>query len=298
VRDESNVLLQQIINGLTLGAVYTLVALSYSLVMGILGVLNLAIAELFMLGGYLGFAAIMAQLPLALALVGGMAGAALTAGVVEKVAYAPLRNTPVVTPMLSTLGFSIILQNLATNVWGSDPLQLSDEVLPARFVLGSVSISAMQLVIIVATVILVALLAVVVHRTAAGRALRAVAENRDVARLLGVSAGRVTLLAFMLSGALAGAAGVLIGLHYGAVTPYVGVDIGLKAIAVMVVGGTTRIWGALVAGPLIGIVEVMTVAYGGSQLRDFVVYGFMILVLLLRPRGILGGAGVDRGQRV
>jgi branched-chain amino acid transport system permease protein len=138
----------------------------------------------------------------------------------------------------------------------------------------------------------------VVQWTSAGRALRAVAENRDVARLLGVSAGRVTMLAFVLSGALSGAAGVLIGVHYGAITPYVGVDIGLKAIAVMVIGGTSQIWGALLAGPLIGIVEVMTVAYGGSQLRDFVVYGLMILILLVRPRGLLGGAGMDRGQRV
>jgi branched-chain amino acid transport system permease protein len=291
-------LLQQIINGLTLGAVYTLIALSYSLVMGILGVLNLAIADLFMLGGYIGFSVIMAQLPLALALAAGMVGAAGTAALVERIAYAPLRNTPVVTPMLSTLGFSIILQNIATNVWGSDPLQLSDEVLPARFVLGPVSISAMQLTIMGATIVLVALLAFVVQWTSAGRALRAVAENRDVARLLGISAGRVTMLAFVLSGALSGAAGVLIGVHYGAITPYVGVDIGLKAIAVMVIGGTSQIWGALLAGPLIGIVEVMTVAYGGSQLRDFVVYGLMILILLVRPRGLLGGAGIDRGQRV
>jgi branched-chain amino acid transport system permease protein len=291
-------LLQQIINGLTLGAVYTLIALSYSLVMGILGVLNLAIADLFMLGGYIGFSVIMAQLPLALALAAGMVGAAGTAALVERIAYAPLRNTPVVTPMLSTLGFSIILQNIATNVWGSDPLQLSDEVLPARFVLGPVSISAMQLTIMGATIVLVALLAFVVQWTSAGRALRAVAENRDVARLLGISAGRVTMLAFVLSGALSGAAGVLIGVHYGAITPYVGVDIGLKAIAVMVIGGTSQIWGALLAGPLIGIVEVMTVAYGGSQLRDFVVYGLMILILLVRPRGLLGGAGMDRGQRV
>jgi branched-chain amino acid transport system permease protein len=149
-----------------------------------------------------------------------------------------------------------------------------------------------------ATIVLVALLAFVVQWTSAGRALRAVAENRDVARLLGVSAGRVTMLAFVLSGALSGAAGVLIGVHYGAITPYVGVDIGLKAIAVMVIGGTSQIWGALLAGPLIGIVEVMTVAYGGSQLRDFVVYGLMILILLVRPRGLLGGAGMDRGQRV
>jgi branched-chain amino acid transport system permease protein len=291
-------LLQQLVNGLTLGAVYTLIALSFSLVMGILGVLNLAIAELFMLGGFFGFAIITAQLPLPLAILVGMVGAALVAVIVEKIAYQPLRDAPLVTPMLSTLGFSIILQNVATNIWGSDPLQLTDEVLATRFTFGNVSVSGMQLTVLGATVVLVALLAFVVQRTSIGRALRAVAENRDVARLLGVSADRVTLLAFMLSGALAGAAGVLIGLHYAAITPYIGVEIGLKAIAVMVIGGATRIWGALVAGPLIGIAEVMTVAYGGSQVRDFVVYGFMIVILLLRPQGILGGSQTDQGQRV
>lgn len=291
-------LLQQLVNGLILGAVYTLIALSFSLVMGILGVLNLAIAELFMLGGYFGFAAIMAKLPLPVALFAGMAGAGLVAVVIEKIGYQPFRNAPVVTPMLSTLGFSIILQNVATNVWGSDPLQLQDEVLSGRFTLGPVSVSAMQLTVLGTTVILVALLAFVVQRTSIGRALRAVAENRDVARLLGVSAGRVTLLAFMLSGALAGAAGVLIGLHYAAITPYIGVEIGLKAIAVMVVGGTTRIWGTLIAGPLIGVAEVLTTAYGGSQIRDFVVYGFMIVILLVRPQGILGSTRIDQGQRV
>ncbi len=291
-------LLQQLVNGLTLGAVYTLIALSFSLVMGILGVLNLAIAELFMLGGYFGFAAILAKLPLPVALLAGMGGAALVAAVIEKVGYQPFRNAPVVTPMLSTLGFSIILQNVATNVWGSDPLQLPDELLTTRFTLGPVSASAMQLTVIGATVVLVALLAFIVQRTAIGRALRAVAENRDVARLLGVSAGRLTLLAFMLSGALAGAAGVLIGLHYAAITPYIGVEIGLKAIAVMVVGGTKRIWGALIAGPLIGVAEVMTTAYGGSQIRDFVVYGLMIVILLLRPQGLLGDRHTEQGPRV
>jgi branched-chain amino acid transport system permease protein len=292
------VLLQQIVNGLTLGAVYTLIALSFSLVMGILGILNLAIAELFMFGGYLGFAAVMWHLPLPAAIVAGMAGAALLAMVIEKVGYQPLRDAPVVTPMLSTLGFSIILQNVATNIWGSDPLQLSDELFGTRFVIGPVSIGAMQVLVLGATVALVTTLAYIVQRTSIGRALRAVAENRDVARLLGVPANRLTLLAFALSGALAGAAGVLISLHYAAITPYIGVEVGLKAIAVMVIGGTTRIWGALVAGPLIGVLEVMTVAYGGSQIRDFVVYGFMIAVLLLRPQGILGGMRAEQGQRV
>ena len=290
--------LQQLVNGLTLGAVYTLVALSFSLVMGILGVLNLAIAELFMLGAYLGFAAIMAQLPLPLAIISGIAGASAVAAVIEKIGYQPLRNAPVVTPMLSTLGFSIILQNIATNIWGSDPLQLPDGLLDTRISFASASVSVMQILVLGSTGLLVAALAFFVQRTPMGRALRAVAENRDVARLLGVSASRITLLAFMLSGGLAGAAGALIGLHYAAVTPYIGVEVGLKGIAVMVIGGTTRIWGALFAGPLIGIAEVMTIAYGGSQMRDFVVYGLMILILLLRPQGILGGSRAEQGQRV
>jgi branched-chain amino acid transport system permease protein len=288
--------LQQLVNGVTLGAVYTLLALSFSIVMGILGILNLAIAELFMIGGYLGFAVISAHLSLPLAVAAGMAGAALISVVIEKVGYEPLRDAPVVTPMLSTLGFSIILQNVATNFWGSDPLQLPDDVLGGRITLGPVSIGDLQLVVLGATVALVAIIAYIVQRTQIGRALRAVAENRDVARLLGVPGSRIMLVAFMMSGALAGAAGVLITLHYAVITPYVGVEIGLKAIAVMVIGGSSRIWGALIAGPLIGIAEVLTVAYGGSQIRDFVVYGLMILILLFRPQGLLGGT--EQGQRV
>jgi branched-chain amino acid transport system permease protein len=290
-------LLQQLVNGLTLGAVYTLITLSFSLVMGILSILNLAIGELFMLGAYLGFTVIASALPLPLALVAGMAGSALMSTVIEKIAYEPLRDAPLITPMLSTLGFSIILQNVVTNVWGSDPVQLPTTLFDRRVPLGSVTIGVVQIIVIGAAIVLVAAVAVLVQKTPAGRALRAVAENREVARLLGVSTQRMTLFAFALSGALAGAAGVLISLHYAAITPYIGVDTGLKAIAVMVIGGVTEIWGALLAGPLIGIAEVLTVAYGGSQARDLIVYGLMILVLLLRPQGLLGGR-VDIGQRV
>jgi branched-chain amino acid transport system permease protein len=290
-------LLQQLVNGLTLGAVYTLVALAFSLVMGILGILNLAVGELFMLGGYIGFAVIAGQLPLPIAILAGMLGAAVVSIVIQQTAYEPLRDASPVTPMLSTLGFSIILQNVVVNLWGSDPLQLPAELFDVRFSVGPVSIGLMQIVILVVTVLLVLAVAYVVQKTPAGRALRAVAENRDIARLLGVSVGRTTLLAFAVSGALAGAAGVLIGLHYAAITPYVGVDTGLKAIAVMVVGGVTRVWGVLLAGPLIGLAEVLTIAYGGAQMRDLIVYGLMILVLLLRPQG-LAGSRRDFGQRV
>jgi branched-chain amino acid transport system permease protein len=290
--------LQQLVNGITLGAVYTLLALSFSLVMGILGILNLAIAELFMFGGLTGFTLLEAGYPIPVAIAAGMVVAALFAIIIEKVAYQPLRDAPLVTPMLSTLGFSIILQNIAVNYWGSDPVQLPGNLLETRLAIGGIQIGAAQLLVLAVTVVMVCLLALLVQRTQMGRALRAVAESRDIARSLGVPADRLTLIAFVLSGLLAGAAGVLIGMHYSAITPYVGLDTGLKAIAVMVVGGVTNIWGALLAGPLIGIAEVMTVAYGGSQLRDFIVYGIMILILVIRPQGLLGESRAEWSQRV
>lgn len=152
-------LLQQLVNGLTLGAVYTLVALSFSLVMGLLAILNIAIGELFMLGGYLGFAVIAAHFPLAAALLIGMAGAALVALVIDKIGYEPLRHAPPITPLLSTIGFSIILQNVVTNVWGSDPLQLPSELFDRRVSLGPVQIGVMQMVVVAVTVVLVAAVA-------------------------------------------------------------------------------------------------------------------------------------------
>jgi branched-chain amino acid transport system permease protein len=291
-------LLQQILNGLTLGAVYTLIALSFSLVMGILGVLNLAIAELFMLGGYCGLTLVLAGHSLWLAIPAAMLAAGVLAALVERVAYRPLRDAPVIMPLLSTLGFSIIFQNVAVNLWGSDPLQLPDTLADARLSIGSASLGALQIAVIVVTVVLVAALAALVQSTRLGRGLRAVAENREVACILGAPATRLTVAAFILSGALAGAAGVLIALHYSAITPYIGVEVGLKAIAVMVVGGTARLWGVLLAGPLIGVAEVMSVVYGGSAVRDMVVYGLMILVLLLRPQGISGGSRLPEGERV
>lgn len=290
-------IIQQLVNGLTLGAAYTLVALAFSLVMGVLGILNLAVAELFMIGAYVGLTMLVAGYSIPVALLAAMVTAAALSFAIEKIAYEPLRNSPLVTPMLSTVGVSIILQNVATNIWGSDPFQLPDAYLGNRIDFGPFAIGEMQVLVIGAAIVLVAILGFVVERTKVGRALRAVAENRDVARLLGVSATRLTLVAFLISGALAGAAGLLIALHYAAVTPYIGVETGLKAIAVMVVGGVSRIWGALLAGPLIGMAEVLTVAYGGAALRDFIVYGFMIVILLVRPAGLLSQRGAEEGQR-
>ena len=290
-------LAQQILNGLTLGAVYTLIALGFSLVMGLLRVLNIAIAELFMIGGYVGLTLAAAGYPAPVALAAAAGASALLGVVVEKVGVQPLRNAPPVTPLLSTLGFSIIFQSAVGNIWGSDPLQMPPGFMDARISLGPMSVGVVQLVVIGTAGLFVAGVALTVRRTWLGRGLRAVAENRPVARLLGVPAERLTTAAFALSGALAGVAGFLIGLHYAAITPLIGVETGLKAVAVMVIGGTTNIWGVLLAGPLVGIAEVFTVVYGGSAFRDIVVYGLMILTLLLRPQGLLGSRG-DTATRV
>lgn len=292
------VALQQLLNGLTLGSVYTLVALAYSLVMGVLGVLNIAVAELFMVGGYVGLTLLIRGVPLPLAVLAGMAVAGVLGAVIERIAYRPFADAPLIVPLLSTLGCSIFLQNAVVNLWGSDPLQLPDEMLGHAIEIGGLRILWSQLYVIGFAVLLVAAVAWLVQRTRPGRALRAVAENRDVARLMGVPARRIVSTTFVLSGMLAGAAGVLIGLHYGAVNPFIGTDVGLKAIAVMVIGGESRIWGVLLAGPLVGIAEVMSIYLGGSAVRDFVVYGLMIAILLLRPQGLLGRSPEQEGERV
>ncbi len=251
-----------------------------------------------MFGGLIGFTLLEAGYPILAALAASMAVAGIFSVVIEKIAWQPLRNAPLVAPMLSTLGFSIVLQNIAVNYWGTDPVQLPSNILDFRIAIGAAQLSGTQMLVLAVAVALVMLLALAVQRTQMGRALRAVAESREIARSLGIPAERLTVIAFLISGLLAGAAGVLIGMHYAALTPYVGVDTGLKAIAIMVVGGVTNIWGALLAGPLIGIAEVMTVAYGGSQLRDFIVYGIMIAILMIRPQGLLGQRHAEWSQRV
>lgn len=287
---------QQLVNAIALSAAYVLVALAFSLVTGVLGVLNMAVPELFMAGAYVGITCMLHGTPLWVAFVAGAAAAALLGAIVERIGYAPFRRAPIVVPLLSTLGLSIILQNLATNIWGSDPVQLENVPLSGSVQLGPASIEFVQILMIVVAVGLVAAVAIVVMRSKLGLGLRAVAENRNVASLLGVPSSLVSVAAFAISGFLAGSAGVLVALNYGAVTPYIGVDIGLKGIAVMVVGGVDRVWGVLLAAPIVGIAQVMTSAYGGSSYHDLVVYGILIVMLLLRPQGLLGGKRLAFGR--
>lgn len=280
--------LQQLVNGVMLGSVYTLVALAYTLVMGILGVLNIAVAETFTFGAFIGLALLSAGAPVPVALIGAMLGGAALASVIERFGYRPLKGAPVVMPLLSTIGFSIIYQNVVANVWGSDPRQFPNELFSSKHQLGPILISNMQIWILTSTLVLVVALSYFLQRSRVGRGLRAVAENPLAASVLGIPANLITLVTFLISGALAGAAGLLVGLNYSAVTPLIGEEVGLRGVAAMVVGGVSNTWGALVAGPFLGVAQVMAAAYLGGSYQDLVVYGLLILVLLVRPQGLLG----------
>lgn len=279
-------LAEQIVNGLVLGAVYSLAAISFALVMGVLGILNVASAGLFLLGGYIGLDLISGGTPVWGALLIVIAAAGLGGILVERIGYRPFRDSPEVVPLLSTLGLTIVIQGVVINAWGSDPVQLGSAPLSGNVSLFGVSLTATQLLIVGAAIVALSSVGALMRWTWTGRSIRAVAEDREIASLLGVPAARVTIATFALSGLLAGTAGLLVGLNYGALSPSSGLELGLKGIAVMVVGGVRNVWGGLLAGPLLGIAEVLAIAYGDSAWRDLVVWGFLILVLLIRPQGL------------
>lgn len=280
-------LLQQLVNGLTLGATYALVGAAFSLTIGVLNVLNLALSEIFMVGAFLTFAAVSAGIAFPVAVLLGVVGGGAVNLVVERVAYRPLRRDPLL-PLVGTIACSIILQNVATNIWGSDQQTFPAWFAEASFPIGPVLVSSTHLSIVGTAVILLLALDLLLQRTKWGRDIRAVAESPDVAEMLGVNTVVVLRLVFALSGALAAVAGILVGLAFGQITPFMGVDIGLKGIAAMVVGGLGNVRATIVGGIVLGLTEVLSVAYVSSSYRDVVVYGALIVMLLVRPQGLLG----------
>lgn len=279
---------QQLINGLFLGTVYTLVALAFSLNMGILGVLNIAIAELLMIGGFVGLALIEVGMPMPVVLGGAVLAAGGLSLILERIGYQPVdKDDPTVT-LLTTLGFGLILQNIAINVWGSEPSFFPAQLFASKVQLGPIRLTSIGLLSLGITVMLVAILWYVVDKTALGRGLRAVAADRESATLLGVRVTAVEIATFAVAGLLAGGAGLLLGLRYGVMSPDFGISIGINGIAAMILGGVRNIWGALLAGPILGVSTVLAAAYLGAGYQDIVVFGLLILTLLLRPQGLLG----------
>ena len=285
---------QQIVNGMFLGSIYALFALGYTLVFGVLDILNLAHQAVFMLCAFMALALISAlhlhtlvALPIAIG-AAGLVGVAL-----ERVAFRPLRGRADsnVSGLISSLAMATIFESIALEVWGPDVSRFPLGAVPDRQLrVGDVVASEVQLVIIGTSVLMMIGLTFLLRRTRLGRHIRAVAESPLAARVLGVDVDRVIAASFFISSALGGAAGVLFGLAFNSISPDVGRSVELKGLAVIILGGMGSMPGAVIAGFGLGLVEVFTVAQLGSSWRDAVSFAVLFLVLIVRPRGILGQA--------
>jgi branched-chain amino acid transport system permease protein len=283
---------QQLLNGLTTGSVYALIALGYTMIYGILGLINFAQGEIYMCGAFVTVLLLATgRVNFFLAFIAGMAAAALLGVVLERVAFRPLRGSHPLVPLISAIGASIFLQSLALLLFG--PL---DRPFPIQFTFSSIQIagaavSVMQITILAAALSFMGLLVAFVRYTRYGKAIIACALDRDTARLMGINVDRMVALTFLIGSALSGAAGIMMAIYYNATYPRMGFLPGLKAFSAAVLGGVGNIPGAILGGLLLGVAESLGAAYVSSGYKDAIAFAILILVLLLRPQGILRGRG-------
>ena len=290
-------LLQQLINALSLGTIYALFALGYALVFSVLGVLNLAHSAVFTSGAVIGLLLIIEwNVPLPLAFLGAMLGAGLLGIVLELVAFRPLRrrNAPRISQLISSIGAALLIVNLTqlifVNLFSTTEAYFPRGLIPeAPIQLGAgISAQPINLIILVVSLVLMVLLQVLVRRTKVGRQMRAVAFNQRTARLLGINVSRVYLLTFFLAGMFGGAGGLLYGLAFTRVTPFMGQDIALVGLTALVLGGLGSIPGAVLGGFLVAMFQTFSIVIGGSSYRNALVFILFFLILLARPQGLLG----------
>lgn len=280
---------EQLLNGLTMGAIYALIALGYSMVYGILKIINFAHGDIFMLGTFIALTLVkVLHMPFVPALLLSMFIVAIVGMIIERFAYRPLRMADRMAPLLSALGVSIFLSNLAQLIWGTSTHPFPS-VLDIRTIkIGQVDINNLQIYILVMSLALMAILQIIVKKSSWGVAMRATSYNKDNARLMGINVDRVIGLTFGVGSALATAAGVMVGIYYDAVYPTMGYSAGLKAFTAAVLGGIGSIPGAMVGGILLGVFENFGAAYISSGYRDAIAFSILILVLLVKPSGLFG----------
>ncbi len=299
--------LQQLINGITLGAIYGLIAIGYTMVYGIIGMINFAHGEIYMLGAFIALIAYLAATTigggsvafgLLAALVITMAFTALWGWAVERIAYRPLRGAPKLAPLISAIGMSIVLQNFAQISQGARV-----KPLPPVFKGGitlmqsehfSVSLSYLQIAIVLLTVTLMAVFTWIITRTPLGRAQRATEQDMKMAALLGVDVDRIISATFVMGAALASVAGLMVTLYYGVIDFYIGFLAGIKAFTAAVLGGIGSLPGAMLGGLLIGLIEAFWSGYFSIEYKDVAAFSILVLVLLFRPTGLLGRPEVEK----
>ncbi|MDP2727329.1 MAG: branched-chain amino acid ABC transporter permease [Dehalococcoidia bacterium] len=281
--------LQQLLNGLMLGSQYSLLAIGYSLVFGILNLFNIAHGETFMFSMFIAAALlILFQAPLWVAfLVAALAGGVIGL-LINQLSFRPIKPEYHLAPVLSTIGFGMILTHVAILIWTSEGTTVPPTVEVAEIHLGPVLISSVQVLVLGLSLAVMLAVEYFIQGTRMGGAIRAIAESPSTAELLGVNVPRVIALTFVVSGALAGIAGILISLRLGIIKPSLGFTFGLKALAVMFIGGQGNVRGAMLAGLVVGTAEILAMAYGSAFYSDAVVWGLFILILLFRPSGLFG----------
>ena len=298
--------LQQVVNGLTTGSVYALVALGYTMVYGVIRLINFAHGDLYMVGAFVGFTlldqigrhlgSLNSFLLVPLAFIVPMATVGILGVVIERVAYRPLRRAPRLSPLITAIGVSLALETGALVIWGAS-FQVFPSILPSTvWDLSGVVISSTQVVIFVLTIALMAVLYLFVQRTMLGKAMRAIAIDQDTARLMGINVDSVISLTFFIGSMLGAAAGIMAGIYYTSIDFNMGFIIGLKAFTAAVIGGIGNIPGAMLGGYVLGLLEALGVGSGiiSSSWRDVFVFAILILVLVFRPTGILGEHVVEK----
>lgn len=290
--------LQQLINGLQLGSIYALIALGYTMVYGIVRLINFAHGDIYMIGAYTGYmVATRLNWPFVPCLVAAMVLCAILGMTIEKVAYRPLRAAPRIAALTTAIGVSLLLQNLVRFFIGPNYIPFPELFTRKNYIIYSagtgsglrtLSVSNIQIIVLVTALALMFLLQFIVRKTKTGKAMRAVSFDKDAARLMGIDVDRIITITFAIGSSLAGAAGVLVGIAYPRIDPGMGVLAGLKAFVAAVLGGIGIIPGAMFGGLVMGTAETMVLAFGRSTYRDAIAFTILILILLFKPAGLFG----------
>lgn len=298
--------IQQFINGLSLGSIYALIALGYTMIYGILRFINFAHGDVFMIGAFSGYYLAMlfsfttftggASVFMAVAiLLASMVICSILGFTIEKIAYKPLRNSPKLTILITAIGVSLFLEYSGQLVFGADPKSFPTLLENKQIMnIGGATVFSNSIVVIVVSAILMIILRMIVMKTKMGTAMRAVSFNHTVASLMGININRVISFTFILGSSLAAAAGILFGLNYPKIDPLIGIIYGLKAFVAAVLGGIGNIMGAALGGLILGIVETFVSGYLSSTYRDAIAFGILIIILLFKPTGLLGKKEIEK----
>lgn len=281
--------IQQLVNGISLGSIYALIALGYTMVYGIIKLINFAHGDVFMIGAFIGFYAIAKwELGFFPALLLAMTVCAIFGVLIERIAYKRLRNATRIAALITAIGVSLLIEYTTIFFRGAQPAAYPDVIKNKSFDIFGVQISSTSILILSVSIVLMILLQFIVHKTKIGKAMRAVSHDADAARLMGINVDNTISATFAIGSALAGAAGVIFGVYYTKIDPLMGVIPGVKAFIAAVLGGIGIIPGAMVGGMLLGVVESFVSALGFSLWRDAAAFVILILILIFRPSGIFG----------